>query len=65
MAGKAEDVRKDRRSFLKLAGLGSVAGSAALVAGSQTAHAVVADKKSESGYRETEQVKTFYRSARF
>ncbi len=65
MAAKDEGARKDRRSFLKLAGLGSVAGGAALMAGSQTAEAVTSDKKSESGYRETEQVKTFYRSARF
>ena len=54
----------DRRDFLKLAGLGSVAGGAALVAGGREAEA--ADKSgSGRGYRETAHVKTYYDLARF
>ena len=53
----------DRRGFLKLAGLGTVAGGTALVAGE-----VQAEEAKESPgklYRETEHVKTFYDTARF
>lgn len=64
MAGTTKDVETDRRSFLKLAGLGSVAGGAALVAGTDKAQAAAA-APSGSGYRETDHVKTFYQSARF
>ena len=62
-AKRTQDVQTDRRSFLKLAGLGSVAGGAALVSGSDKAEA--ASAPAGSGYRETDHVKTFYQSARF
>lgn len=65
MAGKTNDARTDRRSFLKLAGLGSVAGGAALVAGTDKAAAADTAGSKGAGYKETEQVKTFYQSARF
>ena len=64
MTGKTNDVETDRRSFLKLAGLGSVASGAALVAGTDKADAASA-APAGSGYRETDHVKTFYKSARF
>lgn len=54
----------DRRGFLKLAGLGTVAGGAALVASGE-AEAGEAKDKSSGLYRETEHVKTFYDTARF
>ncbi|MBC2859265.1 MULTISPECIES: twin-arginine translocation signal domain-containing protein [Stappia] len=63
MRRKDTAIEADRRSFLKLAGLGAVAGTATLVTGE--AEAVEADKAAGSGYRETEHVKTFYDTARF
>ncbi len=54
----------DRRSFLKLAGIGAVTASAALVTGAATADADEA-RESDRLYRETDHVRTFYRMARF
>ena len=65
MAAKAEDVKTDRRGFLKIAGLGTVTGGAALVAGKSADAAEVTIEGSESGYSETDHVKTFYKTARF
>lgn len=64
MTVKSEDVKTDRRGFLKLAGLGSVASGAALVA-SKPAAALEADTGAGVGYEETDHVKTFYKTARF
>ncbi len=55
----------DRRSFLKLAGLGTVAGGAALVAGKGVAEAGMAADDKDRLYRETDHVKTYYDLARF
>lgn len=55
----------DRRSFLRLAGLGSVAGGAALVAGQGAAEAETAADDKDRLYKETDHVKTYYRLARF
>lgn len=55
----------DRRSFLKLAGLGTAAGAAALAAAPKPVRAVAADRPEGAGYRETEQVRAYYASARF
>ena len=55
----------DRRSFLKLAGLGTVAGGAALVAGKGTAEAGSAADDKDRLYRESDHVKTYYDLARF
>lgn len=52
----------DRRSFLKLAGLGAAAGGAAL-AGTRPAEAAT-DEKKGGLYRETEHVKRYYELAR-
>ena len=54
----------DRRSFLKLAGLGA-AGSVAATAGAKTASADEADPKGSDGYSETDHVKKVYELARF
>lgn len=55
-----------RRDFLKLAGLGTLAGAAAAVTGApQKAQAATADTPSASGYRETEHVKKMYALSRF
>ena len=61
MTGKSTT---DRRSFLKLAGLGA-AGSVATAAGAKTANADEADPKRLAGYSETEHVKKVYELARF
>lgn len=54
----------DRRSFLKLAGVGALTGGAAMALGKAPMEAseIAPDGKS---YRETEHVKAFYASARF
>ena len=58
--------KSDRRDFLKLAGVGAVAGGAAALGGTKKAQAAAAaDAPSGGGYRETEHVRKFYRSARF
>jgi len=61
----SEKIETDRRGFLKLAGLGTVAGTAAIAASvtSGTAKEAIAEKT--SGYRETEHIRTYYDSARF
>lgn len=55
----------DRRNFLKLAGLGTVVGGAALVTGKSPVEAADAAADSKTGYRETDHVKTTYELARF
>jgi hypothetical protein len=52
-----------RRHFLKLMGLGGVAGAATLAAGA--AREAAAQPASETGYHETAHVKKFYETARF
>lgn len=64
MASKEKNAGPDRRGFLKLASLGSLAGGAALVTG-KPAKAETASAEKGAGYRETDHVKAFYKSARF
>ena len=54
-----------RREFLKLMGMGSVAGAAALAAGGTGAAAGAEPTKPETGYRETAHVRKFYETAKF
>lgn len=65
MAKKHEDkVANERRNFIKMVGLGTITGGAAIA----TSGAVQADTLDEiegSGYRETGHVKTYYDLARF
>ncbi len=61
---KKQNNAEGRREFLKLAGLGTVLGGAAL-ATSGTASATEAVDEAASGYRETAHVKTYYDLARF
>lgn len=64
MTDRKEKGTADRRSFLKLAGIGTLTGGAAMVIGEAPVEAseIAPDGKS---YRETEHVKAFYASARF
>ncbi len=64
MSKTETDTGTDRRGFLKLAGLGTVAGGAALVAGDKAVEAAES-AKSQTGYRETDHVKAYYERARF
>ena len=62
MADKAKDTN-GRRDFLKLAGLGTLASGATLVAGE--ADASEAADANGTGYRETDHVRKVYETARF
>jgi hypothetical protein len=65
---QATAVETDRRGFLKLASIGTVASGAALLTGeAATAKEADAETTAEGsgGYKETKHVKTFYDSARF
>lgn len=62
---ESDKVATDRRGFLKFAGLGTVAGGAALVTGATTDTAEAAGAPRGNGYQETDHVKTFYDTARF
>lgn len=55
----------DRRDFLKLASLGTVAGGAALVLGEDAEAATAAADVPGAGYRETAHVRAYYDLARF
>lgn len=54
-----------RRDLLKLAGLGGVAGAAAIAASGGTAEAAVKADGKGTGYRETEHVRKYYDLAKF
>ena len=55
-----------RRDLLRLAGLGGVAGAAAVAAsGRKTEAAAVETGSKSAGYRETEHVRTYYELAKF
>jgi hypothetical protein len=64
MSDKKPEVKAGRRDFLKLAGVATVSGGAALAAGGIDAEASVAQKET-NGYRETDHVRAYYDSARF
>lgn len=66
MSKQKEAKGTQRREFLRLAGLGTLAG-AAVAAGStpKTAEAATAETKTGAGYRETEHVKKAYDLSRF
>lgn len=65
MGKKAETLKTDRRGFLKIAGLGSVAGGAVLVSGEKAEAEPTGHNTGKLGYQETDHVKSFYKSARF
>lgn len=62
--GKERRSGTGRRELLKLAGLGAVAGAAAVARPSGRAEAAET-RPSGRGYRETPHVKTYYALARF
>lgn len=64
-----EDRPVDRRSFLQIAGLGAGAAGLAAVSmtasGSEAGAAAKAAGHDQSGYRETDHVRAYYRLAQF
>lgn len=64
MADRKDKSKSDRRNFLKLAGMGTVTGGVAMALGKAPVEASEATPSGAS-YRETEHVKTFYKTARF
>ena len=66
MKQSKKEAVSDRRSFLKLAGIGAAAGGAALVAGKDKAVAGETEAKTQGGamYRETDHVRRYYELAR-
>ncbi|WP_417667038.1 twin-arginine translocation signal domain-containing protein [Roseibium sp.] len=63
MTDKNKQDGADRRNFLKLAGLGTLAGGATIVSGGAQAAEVELD--AGTGYRETDHVKKVYETSRF
>lgn len=62
----SESQALDRRSFMRLAGLGAGVAGASIGLGASEASASEAPAAAEQGgYRETEHVQTYYRMARF
>ncbi len=60
-----EKQRVARRDLLKIAGLGGVAGAAAIATPAGKAEAAPVEDVKSSGYRETEHVRTYYDLAKF
>ena len=65
MQEKRQSAVTDRRNFLRLAGIGTVAGGVALVAGKEPVKAETAATPKKGLYRESDHVKTYYQLARF
>jgi hypothetical protein len=61
---KEKGAETSRRDFLRIAGIGTVTGGAALAVGGKPA---AAETRADGslGYRETEHVKTYYKLAKF
>lgn len=64
MSEDKSKARETRRGFLKMAGVGTLAAGAAVVA-AEPAQADTAEEAGAEGYRETKHVKTYYDLARF
>jgi len=62
---KEKGAEASRRDFMRLAGVGAVAGGAALESGTKPAEASGVRADGSRGYRETDHVKTYYKLAQF
>ena len=65
MKTEKQPSKAKRRDFLKLLGLGGVAGTAALAAGGTPPVAPAEAKEARPGYRETPHVRQYYDTAKF
>ncbi|MEJ2623040.1 MAG: twin-arginine translocation signal domain-containing protein [Pseudolabrys sp.] len=61
----SENAQLDRRSFMRLAGLGAGVAGASIGLGASEASASEQAPAAQGGYRETDHVKTYYRMASF
>lgn len=61
---REEKIAEDRRDFLKMASLGTVAGGA-VIATAGTVNAAEPEDVNSVGYRETGHIKTYYDLAKF
>lgn len=64
-AGDPAAAATDRRGFLRLAGLGTLAGGAAAISGTGVEAAPSEPEGRAGGYRETDHVRRAYETARF
>ncbi len=64
MSEKRQTAKADRRSFLKLVGVGALSGGAVLALDKSSAKASETPVKT-TGYRETDHIRTYYESTRF
>lgn len=65
MKSKEGSQKVARRDLLKLAGLGGVAGAALAATSGGKAEAVAEAVRKDTGYHETEHVRTYYELAKF
>ena len=65
MKTRKEKQQVARRDLLKIAGLGGVAGAAAVVTSADKAEAATTVDVKNSGYSESEHVRTYYDLAKF
>jgi hypothetical protein len=65
MSAEPERNKAKRRDFLKLVGLGSVAGAAAVATGGKPPSAQAEETREDGGYRETPHVRQYYETAKF
>jgi hypothetical protein len=65
MTTRKEKQQVARRDLLKIAGLGGVAGAAAIATSAGKAEAAAEMDVKSSGYRETAHVRTYYDLAKF
>ena len=65
MAERPERNKAKRRDFLKLVGLGSLAGPATAVTSGKAPEAQAEEAPQGTGYRETAHVKKYYDTAKF
>ncbi len=65
MSENRQKAKADRRSFLKLLGVGALSGGAVLALDKSQAEASDSPVGSTGSYRETDHVKAYYQSTRF
>jgi len=65
MTERDERIKAKRRDFIKLVGIGGMAGAASLATGGNSPVAPAEAKPADAGYRETAHVKKYYETAKF
>ena len=65
MTERQERIKARRREFLRLMGVGGIAGAASLATGGKAPIVASDAKPANPGYRETAHVKKYYETAKF